>query len=100
MSSISSVGIGSGVLTSDLIDKLASAEREPTELRLDIKEEEVSLKLTDMGRIKSALSDLRIEARVLDNPQALQGRTTSSSSSDVAISAEDGASLGTHGRSD
>ena len=37
MASISSVGIGSGVLTSDLIDKLANAEREPTEKRLNAK---------------------------------------------------------------
>ena len=37
MASISSVGIGSGVLTSELIDKLSEAERAPTEARLDKK---------------------------------------------------------------
>lgn len=35
MASISSLGIGSGVLTSDLVDQLVAAERRPTEVRLD-----------------------------------------------------------------
>lgn len=96
MASISSVGIGSGVLTSDLIDKLAAAEREPAELRLNLKEEEVTTQLSDMGLIKSALSDLRISSRVLENPDALQARTTSSSDSAITVTAEDGAPLGTH----
>ena len=42
MANISSVGIGSGVLTSDLIDKLVAAEKEPTELRLNSKEEAIT----------------------------------------------------------
>ena len=71
MANISSIGIGSGVLTSDLIDQLSEAERAPTELRLDRKEAEVEAKLSAVGRINSALIDLRLPSRVLSNPDAL-----------------------------
>ena len=35
MGGISSLGVGSGVLNSDLVDKLVQAERSPVESRLD-----------------------------------------------------------------
>ena len=40
MASISSLGIGSGVLTSDLVDQLVAAERGPTDNRLAQKTEQ------------------------------------------------------------
>lgn len=92
--SVSSIGIGSGVLTSDLIDKLAEAERAPTELRLDRKEEEVQAELSAVGRIRSALTDLRLPTRVLSNPNALQALNAESTSSNVGVSASNGASIG------
>jgi len=92
--SVSSIGIGSGVLTSDLIDSLAEAERAPTELRLDRKEEEVQAELSAVGRIRSALTDLRLPTRILGNPSALQALTAESSSSNVGVSADSGASAG------
>jgi len=94
MSNISSIGIGSGVLTSDLIDQLAEAERAPTELRLDRKEAEVEAKLSAVGRINSALVDLRLPSRVLSNPDALNSLEASSSSSNVTVTADSAASAG------
>ncbi len=94
MSSISSIGIGSGVLTSDLIDQLAEAERAPTELRLDRKEAEIDAKLSATGRINSALIDLRLPARVLSNPDALNALEANSSSSNVSVTADSDASAG------
>ncbi|WP_250658616.1 flagellar filament capping protein FliD [Alkalimarinus coralli] len=92
--SVSSIGIGSGVLTSDLIDKLAEAERAPTELRFDRKEEQVQAELSAVGRIRSALTDLRLPTRVLSNPSALQALNAESSSSNVTATATNGAAVG------
>ncbi|PIE43327.1 MAG: flagellar capping protein [Gammaproteobacteria bacterium] len=84
MASISSVGIGSGVLTSELIDKLATAEKAPTEARLDRKQEEVNAKLSAYGRLRSAITDLRLPARTLGNPAAMRELTFNSSSSVIS----------------
>lgn len=92
--SVSSIGIGSGVLTSDLIDQLAEAERAPTELRFDRKEEQVQAELSAVGRIRSALTDLRLPTRVLSNPDALQSLNAESSSGNVSATAEGAAGVG------
>ncbi|MFD2228952.1 flagellar filament capping protein FliD [Alkalimarinus sediminis] len=92
--SVSSIGIGSGVLTSDLIDQLANAERAPTELRFDRKEEQVQAELSAVGRIRNALTDLRLPTRVLSNPNALQSLNAESSSGNVSATAGSGASVG------
>ncbi len=94
MASISSVGIGSGVLTSDLIDNLISAERAPTELRLDRNQEEVTAKLSAFGRLQSAITDLRLPARTLGNPSALSELTLSSTNSAVSGSVNSNAAPG------
>jgi len=94
MANISSIGIGSGVLTSDLIDQLSEAERAPTELRLDRKEAEVEAKLSAVGRINSALIDLRLPSRVLSNPDALSSLEANSTSSNVTVTADTAASTG------
>lgn len=94
MANISSIGIGSGVLTSDLIDQLSSAERAPTELRLDRKAAEVEAKLSAVGRINSALIDLRLPSRVLSNPDALNSLEANSTSSNITVTADSAASTG------
>lgn len=94
MASISSVGIGSGVLTSDLIDNLISAERAPKELRLDRNQEEVTAKLSAFGRLQSAITDLRLPARTLGNPSALSELSLSSTNTAVSGSVSSKASPG------
>jgi flagellar hook-associated protein 2 len=77
---ISSIGIGSGVLTSELIEKLASAERAPTEARLNQQEEGITAKLSLFGQIQSAVTDLRLPSRTLANPSLFESKTISSGS--------------------
>ncbi|MBU6953017.1 flagellar filament capping protein FliD [Hahella sp. HN01] len=96
MASVSSIGIGSGVLTSDLIEKLASAEREPTEKRLNLKEDEVTAKLSDLSRLKSAITDLRLSARTLSTPEAMSSNTATSSGSAVGVTANTSAKTGSY----
>jgi flagellar hook-associated protein 2 len=80
MASISSVGIGSGVLTSELIDNLAEAERAPTEARLNSQETEINAELSVFGLIKSAVTDLRLPSRTLANPTLFESKSVTSGS--------------------
>ena len=81
MASISSVGIGSGVLTSELIDNLASAERAPTEARLNQQEEGITAQLSLFGKIQSAITDLRLPSRTLADPSLFESKSISSGNS-------------------
>lgn len=96
MANVSSVGIGSGVLTSDLIDKLVAAEREPTELRLDAKEESITTELSVFGQIQSAVTDFRLASRPLADPSLFNSLSISSSNSAVSGSVSDGAQAGSY----
>ncbi len=96
MASISSVGIGSGVLTSDLIDKLVEAERAPTVKRLDIKKEGITAKLSAFGKIQSAITDLRLPARSLADPALFRQWNVSSGSSAFSAVADKTASPGSY----
>lgn len=97
MASVSSVGLGSGVLTSELIDNLANAERAPAEARLNTQETEVNAELSLFGQIKSAVTDLRLPARTLANPQLFESKTvTSGSSSFSATVNSSAATAGSH----
>lgn len=96
MANISSVGIGSGVLTSDLIDKLVAAEREPTELRLDAKEESITAELSIFGQIQSAITDFRLASRPLADPSLFQSLQVSSSNSAITASASTQAQEGVY----
>jgi len=97
MASVSSVGIGSGVLTSELIDNLAEAERAPTEARLDNQEAEINAELSVFGLIQSAITDLRLPSRSLANPSLFESKTITSGN--VAFSGvvdTSAAAAGTH----
>lgn len=78
MASISSVGIGSGVLTSELIENLANAERAPVEARLNRQEEGITAELSLFGQIQSAVTDLRLPSRTLANPSLFESKTVTS----------------------
>jgi flagellar hook-associated protein 2 len=93
---ISSVGINSGVLNSDLIDKLVNAERKPVEARLDIKKEEYDAKLSAYGQIKTALSDLRIEARKLSKASSFSKLSVTSTNSAVSGAATKSSAKGNY----
>ena len=63
MAGISSLGIGSGVLNSDLVDQLVSAERRPTEQRLNFNQQRTEALISAYGTLKSAITDLRLPMR-------------------------------------
>lgn len=96
MANISSVGIGSGVLTSDLIEKLVAAEKGPTENRLKAKEEKVTTELSVFGLIQSAITDLRLPSRSLADPNLFNQLSVSSGSSAFSATATTSASAGSY----
>ncbi|MBU2706816.1 flagellar filament capping protein FliD [Zooshikella marina] len=93
MASISSVGFGSGLFSSDLIDQLVEVEREPTVKRLDLREAEINTQLSDFGRIQSALINLRLSARVLSNPDALGTLKATSTASNFSATVDDSSAI-------
>lgn len=96
MASISSVGIGSGVLTSSLIDKLVNAEKTPTTQRLDQKEADINAQLSAFALIQSAVTDLRLPARALSDSSAFNSLSASSSNSAISASVSSGAQIGSY----
>ncbi|WP_299978209.1 flagellar filament capping protein FliD [uncultured Pseudoteredinibacter sp.] len=81
MASISSVGVGSGVLNNDLIDQLIEAERAPTDKRLDVEKVDLETKISELGNIKSAVSSLQSTVSSLTLASSFETNTTSSSDS-------------------
>lgn len=88
MASISSLGIGSGVLTSDLVDQLVQAERAPTENRLARKTEQTQALISAYGKLRSAITELRLPMRQLSAPDNLKAFSANSSNEDIAVSVD------------
>lgn len=86
MANIESLGIGSGLLTSDLVDQIISAEREATDLRLDQRAAEVEAKITAYGEIRNVLGSVQTAASALASSSLIEG-TTASSSDESALTA-------------
>ncbi|MGO1462826.1 MAG: flagellar filament capping protein FliD [Marinobacter sp.] len=88
MAGISSLGIGSGVLTSDLVDQLTAAERRPTEIRLDRKTEKSEAMLSAYGKLRSAITELRLPMRQLSAADNLKAFSASSSNENIGVSVD------------
>ncbi|NMT65248.1 flagellar filament capping protein FliD [Marinobacter orientalis] len=86
--SISSLGVGSGVLTSDLVDQLVAAERKPTENRLTQKTERTEALLSAYGKLRSAVTELRLPMRQLSSPDNLKAFSASSSNEGIGVSVD------------
>lgn len=99
MSSISSIGIGSGFLTSDLIDQLVEVERNAVEPRLDANQSRIEAELSSVGRIRSAVQELRLPARILTTDGALTSTTGSSSNSGISVDTDSSATPGSYNMS-
>lgn len=85
---ISSLGVGSGVLTSDLVDKLVAAERKPTEQRLDFNQKRSEALISAYGKLRSAVTELRLPMRQLSSPDNLKAFSGSSSNEGVAVTVD------------
>lgn len=88
MAGISSLGIGSGVLNSDLVDQLVAAERKPTETRLTQKTQQAEALLSAYGKLRSAVTELRLPMRQLSSPDNLKAFSASSSNEDIGVSVD------------
>lgn len=86
MASIESLGLGSGVLTTDLVDKIINAEKEASNLRLDSRQELVDAKITAYGEIRSMMSKIQSAANNLSSP-SMVGSTIASSSDESILTA-------------
>lgn len=77
---ISSIGAGSGVLTSDVIDQLVEVERAPTEKRLTAEEEVVNAEISEFGTLKGLVSDFEASVAALNLSSSFKNNTATSSS--------------------
>jgi len=81
MASISSLGVGSGLDLTSLVQGLLEAERAPVEQRLARREIELQAELSAYGNLSSALSSL--QSAISPMKTITTGRTASSSAPDV-----------------
>jgi flagellar capping protein FliD len=89
MASIQSLGIGSGLLTSDLLDKLIEAERAPQVRRLDAQQEFIEARLSAFGEVSSRLSDFNAAIKSVNSLAAFNASKTDSSN-EAALTATAG----------
>ena len=87
MAAIESLGLGSGVLTNDLVEKIVGAEREASDKRLDRDEKILDARITAYGEIKSLASILQVATSALSLPSTA-GSTTASSSDESILTTE------------
>jgi len=86
VAAIQSLGIGSGILTNELVDDLVKAERDTIDLRLDLQKAEFEAEISAFGTITGALEKLKTTADALKAPSALQA-ITANTSDESALSA-------------
>ncbi|XOV81511.1 MAG: flagellar filament capping protein FliD [bacterium] len=97
MASIQSLGVGSGLLTSDLVEDIISAEREGTDLRLDAKRAEYEAKISAFGAVRSGIDGLSAAVRDLGSSTSLLSNVvTSSNENAITASASATAKPGIH----
>lgn len=86
MAAIESLGVGSDVLTSDLVDKIINADKEAGELRLKTQQEIIDAKISAYGEVQSKLYDFS-EAIVALSDQDVIGATNADSSDETILTA-------------
>jgi flagellar hook-associated protein 2 len=97
MPSIQSLGIGSGLLTSELLDDIIGAERKATDLRIDTRKTELEAKISAFGAVRSKVDALRTAAAALGSASSvLPSIATSTNESVVTATANSAASAGVH----
>lgn len=97
MASIQSLGVGSGLLTSELVEDIIAAEREATDLRLEARRAEFDAKISAFGGVRSSLEALRDTAGTLANSsELLSNVVTSSNPGALAATATPEATPGIH----
>ena len=91
MASITSLGVGSGIFSNDLVRQLVSAERAPTEQRLNSRQSEAEAQISAFGKIRSALESLKGVAEELNTAENLRAYVGTSSNANVVSATVDSA---------
>lgn len=94
MASITSLGIGSGLQLESIVEAYIDAEAIPQEVRLQEKEERLSLELSGVGSFKSALATFNDILEKLTKDDAFNKQIVSSSSSAIEVATNGFASNG------
>ncbi|SEI78321.1 flagellar hook-associated protein 2 [Allopseudospirillum japonicum] len=84
MASIQSIGIGSNILTNDLIDQLVDAEKVPATNKLDREQELLEFRQEALGEVSSALSKIENSLSSLASASTFSRNTATSSNESVA----------------
>ncbi|WP_439134329.1 flagellar filament capping protein FliD [Pseudomaricurvus sp.] len=82
---ISSLGAGSGLNSTSLVEQLTDVERAPKQNQIDTKRESFETKLSDFGVIRSALSLLQDSGDVLTDSATFNSKSASFSDSSAFI---------------
>ena len=93
MAALGSVGIGSGVLTSDILDQLKDAERSTIINPIDKSIETNSQKKEALDLLSSLTSTLKSSAFAMKDSSLYQKREVANTSEDVEVTAKDGVRL-------
>lgn len=94
---ITSVGVGSGLDLENLITGIVTAERTPTENRLNLREAQATASISALGSLKSSLADFQGALAKLKDASAFSARSATSSDSTLfKASAGATAELGSH----
>lgn len=93
MAGISSLGVGSGVLTSDVIDKLRAGNEAQVIKPLDNKIEAASLKLKSFDFLNTLMDTFQKSVSKLSSDTVFLGRSVSGSNSAVTVSASAGSDM-------
>ncbi len=82
---IQSIGAGSGIDTSNIVEQLVEIERAGPQLRLDTKKELYESQISDYGSLKSAMSTLQTAIQALTDEEGLYSKTASFTESDALV---------------
>ena len=83
MSSITSLGLGSGIDVAELVQNLINAEEEPAVERLDTKEELYDAQISAYGSLKSSMYAFQTAVGRLDTISTFKSKEVTSSNEDV-----------------
>lgn len=92
---IQSIGAGSGIDTNNLVKQLTSIEKAAPQNRIDKTRDLTESKISDFGKLKSALSTLKDAAETLTDPEGLFSKTASFTESDALVPVELGTDVQT-----
>ena len=97
MAAIESLGIGSDLLTSDLVENIINADKAAGELRLNTQQDVIDAKISAYGEVQSKLYDFSEAIVALSDPKKIGApNATSSDDSILTATAHSSAPPGTY----